>query len=314
MTNAALRQAIVARLGAFPAKVPLDLELGSEVDQGDHSRTFVTYVVEPGERIPAWLLQPKGAAPVGGWPAILAIHQHGGEFELGKSEPAGLSANPIYHYGLDVCRRGYVVLCPDQLCFEDRRPPAELRRTNSALDGHGYERFEFTRRILLGTCLQTKYLHDLTCALDVLARSANVNSTRLGVIGHSLGGQETLWLIWYDSRVRAAVSSCGFGSIRTLVRDGVNHNFALYVPGLLEICDLDALVAGLAPRPFMLTAGVQDGLFPIDGVRAIAEQAASAYEQANASERFQALIFPGGHSFPDDVKSAAYDFLERWLR
>ncbi len=314
MRETALRQTILARLGPFPSNIPLDLEQDRETDQGDHVRALVTYAVEPGERVPAWLLRPTGPAPAGGWPAILAIHQHGGEFDLGKSELAGLSAKSMFHYGLDLCRRGYVVLCPDLLCFEDRRPPEAVREANPYQDGYAYERFEFTWRILSGACLQTKYLHDLACALDVLAGLPDVDGTRLGAIGNSLGGQEALWLTWYDERVRAAVSSCGFGLISTILRDGINHNFALYVPGLLNICDLDALVADLAPRPFMLTAGAEDRLFPIDGVRAIVERATAAYAREQASDRFRALIFPGSHTFPDDVKAEAYAFLDRWLK
>ncbi len=314
MADTALRKAILARLGPFPPKVSLDLAQEPALNQAEYTRTLVSYAVEPGERVSAWLLRPAGPAPAAGWPGILAIHQHAGEYDLGKSEPAGLSGDATYHYGLDLCQRGYVVLCPDQLCFEDRRPPAPERQANPQLDGDRYERFVFTQRILMGTCLQTKYLHDLTCALDALASLPEVDSTRLGVIGHSLGGQQTLWLTWYDERVRAGVSSCGFGMIRAILRDRINHNFALYVPGLLEIGDMDMLVADLAPRPFMLTAGSADRIFPIDGVRLIAERAAAAYAQAGAAERFGAQVFSGGHGFPGDVKAQAYAFLDRWLK
>jgi hypothetical protein len=126
MSDTAMRAAILSRLGPFPERAPLALELGAPEDLGDHTRVLVSYAVEPGVRAPAWLLRPKGDSPPGGWPAVLAIHQHAGNYELGKSEPAGLSADASYHYGLDLCRRGYVALCPDQLCFEDRRAP-ELR-------------------------------------------------------------------------------------------------------------------------------------------------------------------------------------------
>ena len=177
----------------------------------------------------------------------------------------------------------------------------------------GYERFEFTRRLLSGSCLQTKYLHDLTCGVDLLTSLPEVNRERLGVIGHSLGGLEALWLTWYDDRISGGVSSCGFGLLRTLVRDGINHGFAMYVPGILEVCDLDALVAALAPRAFLLTAGETDSLFPIDGVRSIVEKAQHQYSQEGVPERFDAILFPAGHSFPDDVKAAAYGFLDHWL-
>ena len=313
MADSTLRDAILQRLGRFPARVPLAATFGPVCDMGDHTRTLVSYAVEAEQRVDAWLLRPRGEAPTGGWPTVLALHQHAGQYELGKAEPAGLSADRMYHYGLDLCRRGYLVLCPDHLCFEDRRPPEYVRVANRALDGAQYERFEFTRRLLEGNCLQTKYLHDMVCALDLLAEVPDVHDTRLGAIGHSLGGQEALWLAWYDQRVRAAVSSCGFGLIRTIIRDAINHNLALYVPGLLELCDVDGLLAEIAPRAFLLTAGEQDAIFPIDGVRALAVSAEAAYAACGVPDRFRAIIFPSGHSFPDSVKAQAYAFLDRWL-
>jgi dienelactone hydrolase len=314
MQTSALRQALLTRLGRFPERVPLAATMGAPIDEADYTRTPVTSMVEPDERTPAWLLSPKGSAPLGGWPALLAIHQHAGQYDLGKSEPAGIAGDPMYSYGRDLCRRGYVVLCPDLLCFEERRPPKEAPQGRNVLDDAGYERFEFTKRILMGSCLQTKYLHDLSCALDLLTSLPDVNRARIGVIGHSLGGQESLWLMWYDARVSAAVSSCGFGLLRTLVRDRINHNFAAYVPGILEVCDMDALVADLAPRAFLLTAGETDPLFPVDGVRSVVEHAQRAYIQKGVPERFQAILFPAGHSFPDEIKAQAYAFLDHWLQ
>jgi dienelactone hydrolase len=220
----------------------------------------------------------------------------------------------MFFYGAELCQRGYVVLCPDLLCFEERQANYEASPALRALHDHSYERFEFTKRLLTGSCLQTKYLHDLRCALDLLTSLPAVNADRVGVIGHSLGGQEALWLTWYDPRIAVAVSSCGFGLLRTILRDGILHNMAAYVPGMLTYCDLDSLLASLASRPFLLTAGKEDTLFPLDGVQALIAAAQQAYAQAGAAERFQAVIFAGPHSFPDNVKQIAYDFLDQWLK
>jgi dienelactone hydrolase len=220
----------------------------------------------------------------------------------------------MYHYGLELCRRGYVVLCPDHLCFEDRRPPEFERAEGSAPDGAMYERFEATRLLLEGRSLKAKYTFDLVRALDVLQSLPEVDGERLGVIGHSLGGQEAFWLTYVDPRVRAAVCSCGLGTLKTILRDRINHNLALYLPGLLRVADMDTLVAELAPCPFMLTAGDQDLIFPIDGVRQIVASAQTSYAQAGVPERFQPIIFAGGHGFPQTVREEAYRFLDRWLR
>jgi dienelactone hydrolase len=308
-----LRRRIFRLLGPFPKRVPLRPAIGETIDEDGYDRARVTFAVEAGERVPAWLLIPHGATPPGGWPALLAVHQHANQYELGKAEPAGLAGDPMYHYGRDLCRRGYVVLCPDLLCFEERRPAREARAARRRLESAENERFEFTKRVLVGSCLQTKYLHDLICALDLLASLPTVDGERLGVIGHSLGGLQALWLAWYDARIRVAVSSCGFGLLRTLVREGINHGFATYVPGLLNVCDLDLLAAAVAPRALLLTAGEGDPLFPIDGVRDIVAAARRQYTEVGAPERFEAILFPAGHSFPDEVKAEAYAFVDRWL-
>jgi dienelactone hydrolase len=313
MDPSSLRPSVLARLGPFPKHVPLRPTIGAAIADQEYARARVTYTVQPGERVPAWLLTPRGTVPPGGWPALLAVHQHAGQYDLGKAEPAGVAGDPMYHYGRELCRRGYVVLCPDLLAFEERRPTNAVRGGYSTPQGAEYERFEFTKHLLAGSCLQTKYLYDLTRAVDLLASLPFVNRARLGVIGHSLGGLQALWLAWYDTRITTAVSSCGFGLLRTLVRDGINHGFATYVPGLLTVCDLDTLAAAVAPRAFMVTAGERDPLFPVDGVRAIVAAAQRHYAAMGVPERFEAILFPSGHSFPEEVKAQAYAFVDRWL-
>ena len=306
------REQALKCLGRFPSRCEPNAAAVAGEDRGTHTLQTLEYDVEPGERVRALLLLPKGAR--GGLPAIVASHQHNGEYWLGKSEPAGLSANRMYHYGLDLCLRGYAVLCPDHLCFEDRRPPEYRRMENDALQHGNYERFTFTRVLAEGSTLQAKYLSDLTVAVDVLASLDAVDGERIGAIGHSLGGQETLWLAWHDSRIKAAVASCGFSQLRAILRDRINHNFAMYAPGLLAHGDIADVLCGVAPRAFFMANGDGDRIFPVDGVREIADAAAAHYGAMGVPERFQSVVFEGGHSFPDGVKEQAYGFLDRYLK
>jgi len=308
-----LRDQVIRLLGDFPRKVDLEPETSESVPiEGGCRRLLVSYYVEEGERVPAYLLVPrKGEEKM---PGIVAIHQHAGQFYLGKSEPAGLSANRMYHYGLDLCHRGYVVLCPDLLCFEDRRPKEFERREGTKPDEGWYERFKAMRLLLKGSSLQTKYLSDLTRAIDFLETIDYVDADRIGTIGHSMGGQEATWLTWYDKRVKVGVSSCGISLISTILRDSINHNMAMYVPGLLKVADMDDLVCGMAPRAFFMANGEKDRIFPLDGVRKIAQRAKDHYRQLGAEEKFECVTFPAGHSFPDEVKEKAYAFMDKWLK
>lgn len=305
------RKKVLESLGEFPEQVAIEAEVLSSTDKGAHILQLVEYNVEKGERVGAYLLLPKELKDKN--PAILASHQHAGEFYLGKSEPAGLRGNPMYHYGLDLCLRGYVVLCPDHLCFEDRRPPEEQRRKNHHLDGSNYERFVFGKYLLEGSTLQAKYLSDLCRGVDFLVSLDFVDAERIGAIGHSLGGQETLWLSWYDPRIKAAVSSCGFSQIRSILEGGINHNLALYAYGFLKIGDIGELICDMAPKPFLMTNGAADRIFPVDGVTEIAKMASESYGKQRKAENFKSVIFEGGHSFPDEVKDEAYRWLGKYL-
>lgn len=306
------KEKILLCLGRFPEKCKPNAEITETRDMGTHTLQTVRYDVEPGERITAYLLIPAGTK--GRLPGIIACHQHGGEFWLGKSEPAGLSANAMYHFGLDMCLRGYAVLCPDHLCFEDRRPPEFIRKENDSLEGRNYERFEFTKRVFEGSTLQAKYISDLMRGVDALLELGCVYPDRIGAVGHSLGGQEALWLMWADGRIKAAAASCGFSQIRAILRDGINHNFALYGFGLLNYADVGDIVSDIAPRPFFMSNGAQDRIFPVDGVREIARMAKERYSAAGAPENFRSVVFEGGHSFPVEVKAEAYGFLDKFIK
>ena len=306
------RNEILKCLGDFPKKCDLDIEIIQTIQKETHTLLLVRYNVEEQERVDAWLLVPDVSKKKN--PSVIAIHEHAGEYYLGKSEPAGLSKDSMYHYGLDLCLRGYVVLCPDHLGFEDRRPKEYERYENTHIQDGGYERFLFCKYISEGSTLQAKYLSDLVRGIDLLESLDFVDKNKIGAIGHSLGGQETLWLTWYDERIKAAVCSCGIGQLKTIFRNMINHNFAMFTFGLSKICDISDLVCDIAPRPFMMINGSRDGLFPIDGVEEIISEAKRKYQSLQAENNFYSIIFEGGHCFPDDAKREAYAWLDKFIK
>jgi dienelactone hydrolase len=249
----------------------------------------------------AYLFLPEAPGP---HPAVLCVHQHHRQFHLGKSEPAGLAGDPEQFYALELVRRGYVTFAPDAIGFEERQ--------DRTLPGVDYERFEATKRLTEGSCLQAKMLWDLMRGLDYLTARREVDPRRIGCLGHSLGGQETLFLCAVDRRVAVGVSSCGFSSYHALFDGAINHNFAAYVPGLLQYGDLDRVLSLVAPRPFLALAGKDDPIFPLAGVRPTVRAARRAY--GGAKERLRLRVFPGSHGFSAPMRDAAYAWLDRWLR
>jgi len=309
-------------LGTFPEAAPLDLEFGRDQQFEGYTGHEVSYNLEQNERVRSILLVPDGVSTgeaelLGKTPAILAIHQHNGEYLLGKAEPAAwdisgkiTELNPMYAYGCDLVKRGYVVLCPDLLCFEERR---DTYFGNTDDDGQSNEIFEFTKRVQRGSSLQAKYLHDMSVAIDVLCTLDYVDSSKIGVIGHSLGGQTSLYTTWYDKRVKVGISSCGFGTLETIIRDKINHNKAMYIPGFAKYADVYDILTDIAPRAFAFTSGVTDSIFPIDGVREIESKAVKRYADLSVSDKLLIHIFDGGHCFDDEAKSIVYRFIDEEL-
>jgi dienelactone hydrolase len=300
------RARLLRLLGTVPAAAPpLAPESLEREDLGDVVREKVTYAVEAGERVPAWVFVPALGGPR--FPAVLCHHQHGGQFQVGKDGPAGLGSTPDQHYAIELARRGYVTLAPDALCFGERQDPA------GKLKDAAYERFEALHRLTEGKTLQGKYVWDARRALDYLETRPDVDRMRLGMIGHSLGGQETLFTAAADARIRAAASSCGFGSLRTLKRDRILHNFALFVPGLAEHGDYGALLALVAPRPFLVAARTRDPIFPADGIEETVATARKTYRARRAADRLGTFYEEGPHEFSPALREAAYSWLDRWL-
>lgn len=261
----------------------------------------------PHGNIPAWFLLPERAtAPL---PAVVALHPHGRQFELGKSLVAGLVGDGTRAYGLAAARAGFAVLAPDMLGFEDHRPRLAERKGNYALQGEGYERVLAAEALVRGESLQGWMLAELSLCASVLEADPRVDGSRLALLGQSYGGQQAIFGMVADRRFRAGIVSCGFSLVRLLVERRISHNLALYVPGLLPDLDFDALIPSLAPRPLTVIAGRRDAIFPVEGVEVVEAAARRAWKAAGAPDALRFRYADGGHDLPADELADALAWL-----
>jgi hypothetical protein len=297
------RRHIVAGLERVMGELPgddrrcsLDARVVEEVRVGDVVRRKVTYRTEPDDVVSAWLfLPPANGNPL---PAVLCLHQ---TTTHGKDEPAGVAGDPELQYALELAQRGFVTLAPDFPSFGEHEYDFDAR--------HGYAS---------GTM---KGIWDNIRSIDMLVALPEVDSERIGCIGHSLGGHMTMFTAVFDSRIKVLVSSCGFSAMH---KDDVpSWTGPRYMPRIASDFDNDAdrlpfdfceVVASFAPRPFLACAATRDDDFDVSGVRDVMDAARPIYELHEAGDRLQAIYPEAGHSFPAETRVAAYEFLETWLR
>lgn len=299
-----------AVLGPPPAiRVPLETRIHAEEDLGDHLRQKLSYQVEAGERCTAWLLLPK--PPVYRLPAMLCCHQTVAE---GKDEPAGLSGRASLHYAVGLVRQGYACLVPDVITAGERVYP-----------GYGpSETDAFYQRHPDWSALG-KMLWDHQRALDLLDTLDHVDPDRIGVIGHSLGGENAMMLGAFDHRVKVTVANCAY--VPFAVDPGPTRwcrdSWFVYLPQLRS-CISQGLhppflwveVLGLiAPRALHYSYALQDSVFPNSA--ALAEdmrQLGRLYDLLGSRARLGYYEDPGEHDFSDPAREGAYRLIRSVLK
>jgi dienelactone hydrolase len=273
--------------GPFPEPVPLNAVVREKYKKDGYHIESVTYEVQPGERIPALLLIPEKVTPENPAPGIAVWHQHNGEYHLGKSEPAGLAGNPMHHTAVALVREGYVVLCPDSLCFEERQDPTGI------LKGPEYERFEFLREVVRGRCLAWKDIMDMKTSVTYLSQRPEVIAGKLGCYGHSMGSTHA-WLAGpLEPRLKCIIGNCCLPTYEAIEENHILHCFPNFVPGWKKFGDTPEIAALIAPRALHLNFGENDSGSPIESVKRGLSRIGEAYTNAGAPEKFTYYIEPG---------------------
>lgn len=302
----AAMQTVMGPLPAADKRVPLDVKVLEETTVGKLTRRKIEYQTEPRDRVRAYLFLPAadqpGAVAGGKRAAVLCLHQ---TTAIGKQEPAGLGGSSNLHYALHLAERGFVTLAPDYPSF-------------------GEHAFNFDDAAFGYTSGSMKAIWDNIRAIDLLQGLAEVDGERIGCIGHSLGGHNTMFTAAFEPRIKALVSNCGFTRFHKYYGGklaGWTSN--RYMPRIAKVhgnnpdqvpFDFPEIVAAFAPRPFLASSPIGDGNFEVSGVRDTIAAAQPIYALYGKADHLQANYPDCGHDFPPAVREVAYAFLEKHLR
>ena len=302
----AAMQQVMGPLPGLEKRGPLDVLTVEEFDAGDYVRRSITYTAELGGRVPAFLLIPKAALAKGAKaPAVLALHQ---THAAGRKVVVGLGDSPNDEYGVDLAKRGFVVLAPPYTMLADYQPDITALGWKS------------------GTM---KSIWDNVRGLDLLATLPFVRTNGFGVIGHSLGGHNGVFTAVFDERIKVVVSSCGldgfldyYGGDPKVWRAERGWCQLRYMPALTNYSgrlveipfDFHELIGALAPRVCFLSAPLGDTNFRWRSVDEIARAAQAVYALHGVPQNLQVAHPDCSHLFPREMREKAYLLFEKHLR
>ncbi|MDF1742762.1 MAG: prolyl oligopeptidase family serine peptidase [Gimesia sp.] len=296
-------QTVMGKVPRPENPIPLDMKVLEETQIGTVKRQKVSYHTDDaGQRVMAYLFIPQSAIKQHPVPAVLCLHQTNSA--IGKEEPAGIKGLPNLKYALELGERGFVTLAPDYPSFGE----------------YPYD-FKAHPEYRSGTM---KAIYDNMRSIDLLQSLDFVNGNKIGCVGHSLGGHNTMFTAAFDPRIKALVSSCGFtrfhkyygGKLKGWTSDRympvINskyQNNADLVP-----FDFTEIVASFAPRAFLACSPIRDSNFEVSGVKDVIQIAKPIYKLAGKPENLRAVYPEAGHDFPSATRETAYQFFDQHLK
>lgn len=283
-------------VGDAPETVPLDLRIEFDRQQPDFREIRFVFTSEPHAQVPCHLLVPSGAKkPV---PVVICLqgHSSGMHISLGRPKYEGdeQSIEGGRDFAIQAVREGYAALVMEQRAF------GECKDARPGQTAHGCVHPSMVA-LLLGRTMIGERVWDVSRAVDALASFPEIDSTRIACMGNSGGGTITYYAACLEPRISVAMPSCSvctyFDSIGSIYHCPDN-----YIPGALKYFDMPDLAALIAPRPLIVVAGKDDGIFPIAGVNRAMDTIRAVYAAAGAPGACRLTVGGEGHRFyPDEA-------------
>ena len=274
--------------------------------------------------VTAYVLIPDGKGP---FPAINALHDHGAHLFIGKEKmirPLACEDSAVIKDADDwaaqlyegqfvgdyLAQHGYVVFSADAPMWGERGQKEGARR----------DRYDMIagNMMMYGIDLSAYMTYDDISGTEFLASMPEVDATRIGCMGCSMGAYRAWMLSALSDRIKAGAAICwmvttdeqmSFNYSRT-----ENGGFANCFPGLRRWLDYPHVASMACPKAMLFINGSQDKLFPVPGVEKAFKTMHDTWKSQNADDKLETEIWDIPHSCPLKAQERTLMFFEKHLR
>ncbi len=298
------RQKLLPLLGDLPEnhKSTAPKLLKKEKHQG-FTLEYLEFDFNGIEKVPGILLVPDNMKDKA--PCMLYCHAHFGIYKVGKDELLdGRSVMPAY--AEVYAEKGIMTLAIDSWCFGERN------RLSSDPTG---ETDLFKEMLWKGQTLFGMMLWDEMKALDYLLARPEVDATRVGVFGLSMGATKAWWLAALDTRITTCLDLCCLTEYEELMKIGnlSGHGIYYYVPSLLKHFSTSTINELIVPRPHLSLNGRLDLLTPPAGVEKVRDYLLPLYKKRGKEEDCHIELFDCPHEELPEMRALVLGWLDKYL-
>ena len=231
------REAFQARLPFFDYDSSIPLE-GRVVQRWDNENTLREKIVFRGAQgflVPGFLEFPKQAPK--SYPLVLLLHGWSGSKDNWREDGNFISGGEMRTALLEA---GYAILALDAATHGERAGEIDYQHVNPFADPNAPPR----RNYFTFAEITIQTVKDYRRALDYLAQREEIDLERVGLVGYSMGGMDSFFLLSVEPRIKMAVAC-----VPPLVGQG-------YGP----TAPID-YTWGIGDKPFLLLMGRQDEMY-----------------------------------------------------
>ncbi|SDM30392.1 Prolyl oligopeptidase family protein [Daejeonella rubra] len=299
-------------MGKLPVRgaiKPSDIHIVDSLKETAFIRYNILFTIAENETIPVYLYIPVQRGAPKRLPAMLVLHETD---PLGRKAVDGQAGKPNRAHARELAERGYIVIAPDFPSFGDQKD------------------YDFdTDRYQSGTM---KGIFNHMRCIDLLQSRADVDAENIGVIGHSLGGHNSIFVAAFDNRIKVAVSSCGWTQFEYYsIGEAAEKKYGgrlgpwaqtRYMPLLQTKYKLDGdripfnfdkAISAIAPRAFFSVSPLRDANFDYKGVEAGIAKVKPVYDSLGVPDMLQVRYPNAEHDFPVESRKEAYAFIDKIL-
>lgn len=297
-----------------------DCQVIGEERRDGYTARKILFNVNAYSRITAYLLIPDGKGP---FPAVNMLHDHGGHLYIGKEKmvrpfdvdtavvnDADRWVEKLYdgqYAGDYFARNGYVVFSADAPMWGERgREEGVDRSKYDIICGN---------MMMLGRDLSAFMTYDDITGTEFLASLPEVDKSRIGCMGCSMGAYRAWMLAALSDKIAAAASICWMTvtDVQMSVKDKKREygGFANCIPALRQWLDYPHIASIACPKPMLFINGTRDHLFPVDGTHSAFSTMHDVWRSQNVDSALETELWDVPHSCGKALQQRALEFFNK---